>query len=88
MKICEIGRSMIEMLGVLAIIGVLSIGGITGYSKAMLNYKSNKQVNELSYLVFSLISHIDEIPKYKKGADSNLNIMKRIFGKFLYITIQ
>ena len=32
------GRSMIEMLGVLAIIGVLSVGGIAGYSKAMLNY--------------------------------------------------
>ena len=27
------GRSMIEMLGVLAIIGVLSVGGIAGYSK-------------------------------------------------------
>ncbi|MBQ8671083.1 MAG: prepilin-type N-terminal cleavage/methylation domain-containing protein [Alphaproteobacteria bacterium] len=31
----ESGRSMIEMLGVLAIIGVLSVGGIAGYSKAM-----------------------------------------------------
>lgn len=29
------GRSMIEMLGVLAIVGVLSVGGIAGYSKAM-----------------------------------------------------
>ena len=29
------GRSMGEMLGVLAIIGVLSIGGISGYSRAM-----------------------------------------------------
>ncbi len=27
----QCGRSMIEMLGVLAIIGVLSIGGIAGY---------------------------------------------------------
>ena len=30
-----VGRSMIEMLGVLAIIAVLSVGGIAGYSKAM-----------------------------------------------------
>ena len=29
------GRSMVEMLGVLAIIGVLSVGAIAGYSKAM-----------------------------------------------------
>ena len=35
------GRSMIEMLGVLAIIGVLSVGGIAGYSKAMMKYKTN-----------------------------------------------
>ena len=41
-KICELGRSMVEMLGVLAIIGVLSVGGITGYSKAMMKYKLNK----------------------------------------------
>ena len=30
MKKLESGRSMVEMLGVLAIIGVLSIGGIAG----------------------------------------------------------
>ena len=35
----ESGRSMIEMLGVLAIVGVLSVGGISGYSKAMSKYK-------------------------------------------------
>ena len=29
-KKSQIGRSMIEMLGVLAIIGVLSVGGIAG----------------------------------------------------------
>lgn len=31
---------MVEMLGVLAIIGVLSVGGIAGYSKAMTSSKS------------------------------------------------
>ena len=36
------GRSMVEMLGVLAIIGVLSVGGIAGYSKAMTKFKINK----------------------------------------------
>ncbi len=40
--ICCVGRSMIEMLGVLAIIAVLSVGGIAGYSKAMQMYKLNK----------------------------------------------
>ena len=36
------GRSMIEMLGVLAIIGVLSIGGIAGYTLAMNRYRANE----------------------------------------------
>jgi type II secretory pathway pseudopilin PulG len=42
------GRSMIEMLGVLAIIGVLSVGGIAGYSKAMEKFKINKTIEQIS----------------------------------------
>ncbi len=42
------GRSMVEMLGVLAIIGVLSVGAIAGYSKAMMKYKLNKQAEQLN----------------------------------------
>ncbi len=37
----ESGRSMVEMLGVLAIIGVLSIGGIAGYTLSMNRYRAN-----------------------------------------------
>lgn len=47
----EKGRSMIEMLGVLAIIAVLTVGGIAGYSKAMQKWKSNLQLNMLSELI-------------------------------------
>ena len=43
----QCGRSMIEMLGVLAIIGVLSIGGIAGYNKAMNNHKVNKTIEQV-----------------------------------------
>ncbi len=43
----ENGRTMAEMLGVLAIIGVLSIGGISGYSYAMNKYRANQIVNEI-----------------------------------------
>ena len=45
MKTIESGRSMIEMLGVLAIIGVLSIGGIAGYTMAMNKFRANEIVN-------------------------------------------
>ena len=38
----EQGRSMVEMLGVLAIIGVLSIGAIAGYTMAMNRYRANQ----------------------------------------------
>ena len=38
----EYGRSMIEMLGVLAIIGVLSIGGLAGYTMAMNRHRANE----------------------------------------------
>ena len=37
----ESGRSMVEMLGVLAIIGVLSIGGIAGYTMSMDRHRAN-----------------------------------------------
>ncbi len=47
MKDSQNGRSMIEMLGVLAIIGVLSVGGIAGYSKAMTKYRINKTIEQI-----------------------------------------
>ena len=50
------GRSMVEMLGVLAIIGVLSIGGISGYSKAMAKYRVNKTLDQISKLVMNIRS--------------------------------
>ena len=56
----EVGRSMIEMLGVLVIIGVLSVGGIAGYSKAMEKYKIDKALNEYNMVIFGLIEHFDD----------------------------
>ena len=56
----QLGRSMIEMLGVLAIIGVLSVGGIAGYSKAMEKWKINKMAEEYSYLIHGLLGHLTE----------------------------
>ena len=50
----QYGRSMIEMLGVLAIVGVLSVGGIAGYSKAMEKFKINKTIDEISHIVTNI----------------------------------
>ena len=49
-KSVQSGRSMIEMLGVLAIIGVLSVGGIAGYSKAMTKYRINKTIEQITLI--------------------------------------
>ena len=48
------GRSMVEMLGVLAIIGVLSIGGIASYSKAMTKFKISKSMDQVTTLVTNI----------------------------------
>ena len=45
---------MIEMLGVLAIIAVLTVGGIAGYSKAMKKYQANKVVGEIIQVLVKL----------------------------------
>ena len=57
MKKLEHGRSMIEMLGVLAIVGVLSVGAIAGYSKAMMKYKLNKQAQQLNTIINAVAKH-------------------------------
>ena len=43
----ETGRSMVEMLGVLAVVGVLSIGGVAGYRYAVDKMNANEIINEL-----------------------------------------
>ena len=45
------GRSMIEMLGVLAIIGVLSVGGLAGYNTAMRKIQITKALNEMQLVI-------------------------------------
>lgn len=47
----QTGRSMVEMLGVLAIIGVLSTAGIAGYTKAMGKFKVNEATNQISTII-------------------------------------
>ena len=61
------GRSMVEMLGVLAIIGVLSVGAIAGYSKAMMKYKLNKHAEQLNQVVNSVIKYVRVMDSYKQA---------------------
>ena len=59
------GRSMVEMLGVLAIIGVLSVGGIAGYSKAMAKYKTTQTLDQLSMLVANIRTAFSSATSYE-----------------------
>ena len=58
------GRSMVEMLGVLAIIGVLSVGGISGYSKAMGKFKTTKAQDQMSMILMNVRTAFATSPSY------------------------
>ncbi len=82
-KLNNAGRSMIEMLGVLAIIGVLSVGGIAGYSKAMQKFKINKMIEDYSNLTFNLVENYPNLLKsYSsiKTKDSELYNLAKDMG--------
>ena len=66
------GRSMVEMLGVLAIIGVLSVGAIAGYSKAMMKYKLNKQTEQISSILDYVNIHMDDFKRSKTSTAGNI----------------
>jgi hypothetical protein len=70
---------MVEMLGVLAVVGVLSVGGIVGYTHAMNKYHANEIVSEVSMMAvtasqglllngdFTLDEYGDEVAGYSYG---------------------
>ena len=60
-KQSERGRSMVEILGVLAVIGVLSFGGIQGYKYAMDKYQANETINELNLRAHDISQRMDRL---------------------------
>ena len=92
------GRSMVEMLGVLAIIGVLSVGVISGYSKAMMKYKLNRQTEQIYVLInsdkfnhdtsiafISLLYKLNAIPVEMIREDWIYGYAYDIFGNKVYL---
>ena len=68
----ENGRSMIEMLGVLAIIGVLSVGGIAGYSKAMNKYRVNKTIEQITLIAGNVRAFFAPQKNYQDFSDKTV----------------
>ena len=72
-KINELGRSMVEVLGVLAIIGVLSVGGVATYQYALTAYQTGKVQDVLGKAktlaqTDSRASHALEVNRFIKSA--------------------
>jgi len=68
-KLNEHGRSMIEMLGILAIIGILSIGGMAGYQYAYSSYQAGQIQDVISKAKLLAIqnnrsSHVKEVRRF------------------------
>ncbi len=95
-----LGRSMVEMLGVLAIIGVLSAGALAGFNTAMKKHKLNKHLDSMQTLLISayeLSQKMPEVKDYKNysyelkqtsglpnGFKSSNNLLIDIFQNYLY----
>ena len=67
MKKYESGRSMVEMLGTLAIMGILSIGGIAGYNYGINKYRANTIINDI------MLRATDAIAQFDATGDANLS---------------
>ncbi len=59
------GRSMIEMLAVLAIVAVLSIGGLYGYSKAVRRHRLNETISQIALMVVNIHSFFGNQDSYE-----------------------
>ena len=89
------GRSMVEMLGVLAIIGVLSIAGIGGYKIAMDMNKSNLILNKWKETKQKTIELLAQDPQSNVILNEDIgdNVSRGLYilwendKRYLYITI-
>ena len=79
MKYTQIGRSMIEMLGVLAIIGVLSVGGLDMITKSRRNNQIAIILSDVSNVASILLQQRKYSPEVKESYNGN-------FILFLYKT--
>ena len=90
MNTTQSGRSMLEMLAVLCVIGVLTVGVLLGYRQALIRYKTYRTHVEMSEIVdgvyrvchlFSDLEHCAERDVDGDIVDANIVAdMKNPFG--------
>lgn len=69
----QVGRSTIEMIGVLTIMAILTIVGIAGYSKAMPKYKMSKLADQTALIIANIRAAYSIKDNYT-GLDTNAAI--------------
>lgn len=70
------GRSMVEMLSVLALIGILTVGGIVGFSFAKSKYKADSIITEISLRRSSIPPIVPEEESKGKSYPYEINIAR------------
>ncbi len=78
-RFAQSGRSMVEMLGVLAVMGVLSVGGVAMYTSAMNKYRANELLNEASKRAVVVVPQIamgntPSIGEFTNPSDHNFEL--------------
>lgn len=81
MKYAQSGRSMIEMLGVLAIIGVLSVGGLDMVSKARRNNKIAGLISSVSNLSGTILQQRKYASEIENSYAGNFALFLKQTGK-------
>ena len=57
-RLAQAGRSMVEIIGVLAVAGVLGIGGIMGYSYGMNKYHANEAIYDANMRMIDVATYV------------------------------
>ena len=86
----QFGRTMVEMLAVLAIIGVLTVGAIAGLSQALDKYKTGKlhdDILSIDSAIVDLYALQRRYPTYSEGNTTMMNTLcKTVYFRTVVLT--
>ena len=68
----ESGRTMLEMLGVLAIMGIIVYGAIAGINYGMSSYRVNQTYSDIQ----DIVQGVEDLFSWSKGYPSGDDVMK------------
>lgn len=77
----ETGRSTLEILSILAIAILLTLGAFAGYSKAVVRYKANQVIDQVLALSDNIRTHYAEQTSYAELSNQSLIEQKSVLPK-------